>query len=210
MTSDPGERRTVRLGVLLSGRGSNFQAIYQAIQSGQIPQAEIGVVISSRRSAEGLAFAESHGLHSRSVSAKAYPDRDAYDKVVLSHLQEAGVDLVILAGYMRLLTPVLLVPYENRILNIHPSLLPAYGGVGMTGLNVHEAVIAAGETESGCTVHLVTETVDGGPILGQARVPVAPGDTPQTLAARVLVQEHRLYPQVIASMIQTYCQSQAV
>jgi formyltetrahydrofolate-dependent phosphoribosylglycinamide formyltransferase len=189
------------LGVLLSGRGSNFQAIHQAIVSGALAPAEVAIVISNRSAAPGLAYAESHGIPTAFVSAKAFDGLPAYDQEVLFHLQQAQVDVVVLAGYTKLLSHVLLSAYPGRIVNIHPSLLPAYGGMGMVGMKVHEAVVAAGETTSGCTVHLVTEEVDGGPILGQASVTVSPTDTPETLAAKVLTEEHRLYPQVLQRLI---------
>jgi formyltetrahydrofolate-dependent phosphoribosylglycinamide formyltransferase len=194
------------LGVLLSGRGSNFQAILKAQQAGQLPGAEIALVLSNKAAAEGLAVAQAHQIPTEVVSPKAYPDRREYDARLLNHLREARVDVIVLAGYTRVLSDVLLHAYPNRILNIHPSLLPAFGGMGMVGMKVHEAVIHAYQTgevqTSGCSVHLVTETVDGGPVLGQAIVTLEASDTPETLAAKVLAEEHRLYPQVLGQFIQ--------
>ncbi len=193
-----------RLGVLLSGRGSNFGAIQRAISDGDLPNAEIAVVISNHPEAEGLKLAQSHGLQTRAWDKSEFESRQAFDEAIAAALQADQVDLVILAGYDRILGNALLAAYPGRILNIHPSLLPAYGGKGMVGHKVHQAVLANGEAESGCTVHLVTEVVDGGAILGQSRVPVLADDTPEALAARVLAQEHQLYPRTIQSFIQTH------
>ena len=193
-----------RLGVLLSGRGSNFGAIQRAIAEGRLSNAEIAVVISNHPEAEGLTLAQSHGLKTLAWDKSEFETRQAFDEVIAAALQAHQVDLVILAGYDRILGNALLAAYPGRILNIHPSLLPAYGGKGMVGHKVHQAVLANGEAESGCTVHLVTEVVDGGAILGQSQVPVHPSDTPETLAARVLAQEHQLYPQAIGNFIQTH------
>lgn len=190
-----------RLGILLSGRGSNFRAIHQAIQEERL-QAEIAVVFSNHAEAAGLSYAREQGLPAAHLDKAGFENRQAYDAALTRLLQEHRVDWIILAGYDRILGAPLLNAYAGRILNIHPSLLPAYGGKNMVGLKVHAAVLAGGETESGCTVHGVTETVDGGPILGQSRVPVLPGDTPETLAERVLAAEHRLYPEVIQRIIQ--------
>jgi phosphoribosylglycinamide formyltransferase-1 len=192
---------TCKLGVLLSGRGSNFQAIWAAQQRGDLPGAELACVVSNRKAAGGLDFARAQGIPAYFLGPKAYGSLEAYDAAILEHLQAHGVDWLVLAGYTKIISPVLLSAYPGRILNIHPSLLPQFGGVGMMGEAVHAAVLAAGETETGATVHLVTEEVDGGPILGQIRVPVLPTDTVETLAARVLEQEHQLYPQVIRNVV---------
>lgn len=194
--------RKMRLGLLLSGRGSNFKAIVQAIQQGQLPHAEIALVISNHAEAGGLAFAREQNLATACFPPDTHPTRMALDQAMAEILKEYQVDLVILAGFDRILGPHVLSAYPHRILNIHPSLLPAYGGKGMVGLKVHAAVLKNGEKESGCTVHVVTETVDGGPILGQAKVAVAPSDTPECLAQKVLEQEHRLYPEMIGNYIQ--------
>jgi phosphoribosylglycinamide formyltransferase 1 len=183
------------LGVVLSGRGSNFTAILAQIRQGLIHGVHIGCVISNHVNAAGLAAARRAGLPALSLPAfKRRADRDTY---LLYLLRRYNVTWVTLAGYDRIVGDPLLTAYAGRILNIHPSLLPQYGGKGMVGMAVHQAVLAAGEAETGCTVHQVTAEVDGGAILGQTRVPVESGDTPDTLAARVLAQEHVLYSQVI-------------
>lgn len=184
---------TARLGVLISGRGSNLAAIQHAIEAKTLTEAEIAVVISNKTDAAGLAFA-----HSKNIPVAV----TANDDEILATLKQHNVEWVILAGYNRIIRPVLLNAYAERILNIHPSLLPAYGGKNMVGLRVHAAVLENQESQSGCTVHLVTEEVDGGPILGQRTVPVLPDDTPERLADRVLAQEHELYPIVIHQLIQ--------
>jgi phosphoribosylglycinamide formyltransferase 1 len=194
--------KKARLGILLSGRGSNLRAIAEAHQQGKLPEAEIAMVISNKAAAPGLTYAQSLGIPTAAIAAKNFETLEAYDQAILALLQEESVDLLILAGYMKILSSVLLNAYPNRILNIHPSLLPAYGGIGMHGMRVHEAVIKAGEKVSGCTVHLVTEDVDNGPILGQAQVILTAGETPESLASKVLAQEHQLYPKVIQQVAQ--------
>lgn len=181
-----------RLGILLSGRGSNFEAIAAAIASGALPNAQMAVVLSNKPEAKGLETAQHKNIPTAVV---------ANDADILETLRAHRVDLVILAGYNRILSAELVNAYDKRMLNIHPSLLPAYGGKNMVGLRVHQAVIAAGEKTSGCTVHLVTTDVDAGPILGQAPVTVDPADTPETLAQKVLKEEHALYPRVIKDYI---------
>jgi phosphoribosylglycinamide formyltransferase-1 len=190
-----------RLGVLLSGRGSNFGAIRSEIADGSLPDAEIALVVSNHDDAPGLAFARQHALPTVALDKQDYPSREAFDAAIAEMLRAHQVDLVILAGYDRIISVPLLAAFPDRILNIHPSLLPAYGGKNMVGLKVHAAVLENREAESGCSVHIVTDTVDGGPVLGQSRVPVLPEDTPETLAARILAEEHRLYPQVIREWI---------
>ena len=184
------------LGFLASHGGSNLLAILHGIRAGEVP-ARPGVVISNNSDAGALEHARRFGVPGRHLSAHTHPHPDALDRAILDALRTHGVTLVVLAGYMRKLGPQVLQAYAGRIVNIHPALLPAFGGQGMFGLRVHEAVLAAGVTESGCTVHLVTAEYDQGPILAQARVPVRPGDTPETLQARVLEQEHRLYPDAL-------------
>jgi phosphoribosylglycinamide formyltransferase 1 len=195
---------TCKLGILLSGRGSNFAAIQQAIESGTLPNAEIAVVISNHTDAPGLALAQSKGIKTVAFEKHQFENRLAFDAAVAEALQSHGVQLVVLAGYDRILGTPVLAAFPNRIINIHPSLLPAYGGKGMVGARVHQAVLEAKEQESGCSVHLVTDVVDGGAILGQSRVAVLENDTPETLAARVLEQEHRLYPQVLRAWIEQH------
>ena len=179
-----------RLGILLSGRGSNFEAIARNISAGAL-DAEIAVVISNRESAPGLALARSLGLNAVSLPSKGI-DREAFDTQLVEVLQRAEVDLVCLAGYMRLLSPVFIRAFPQRILNIHPSLLPAF-----PGLDAQHQAFDYGVKVSGCTVHFVDEQLDNGPIIRQAAVPVLPDDTADTLSARILEQEHRVYSEAI-------------
>lgn len=185
----------VRLGLLLSGRGSNLQAIMDAIEGGTL-SAEIAVVVSNKQDAGGLERAQKHGVPHVWLDAKPFagrPDsREAYDRAVLDVLRKYEVDLVLLAGYMKIVTAVLVTAYENRMMNIHPSLLPSF-----PGLDVQKKAIEHGCKIAGCTVHFVTEGVDEGPIIVQAAVPIVEGDSPDALAARILEQEHRIYPRAI-------------
>ncbi len=187
--------RLVRLGVLVSGRGSNLQAIIDAIE-GKGLSAEIAVVLSNKQTAGGLERAKTHGAPALWLDPKPFagrPDsREAYDRAVLEVLQKHEVDLVLLAGYMKIVTAVLVSAYENRMMNIHPSLLPSF-----PGLDVQKKAIEHGCKIAGCTVHFVTEGVDEGPIVIQAAVPILEGDTADMLAARILEQEHRIYPRAI-------------
>ena len=183
-----------RLGILLSGRGSNFEAIADHIEWGDL-QAEIGVVISNVSQAPGLEKARQRGLEAVFLSSKGVP-REEYDRLVVSVLQEKGVDLVCLAGYMRLLSAWFIRRYPLRILNIHPSLLPAF-----PGLDVQQKAIDHGVKVSGCTVHFVDEGLDSGPIVKQAAVPVLDDDTAESLAARILKNEHRIYSEAIALVL---------
>ena len=176
-----------RVVVLLSGRGSNFQAIVEA----QLP-IDIVAVISNRPQAEGLAFARERGLTAVALDHTAHPDRDAFDAMLADEIERHQPDLVVLAGYMRILSPAFIARFEGRLLNIHPSLLPMF-----PGLNTHERALEEGVKIHGCTVHFVTAQLDHGPIVIQAAVPVRADDTPATLSARVLAQEHRIYPQAI-------------
>jgi phosphoribosylglycinamide formyltransferase-1 len=180
------------LGFLASHGGTNLLAILTAMREQRLP-AQAGIVIANNSDAGALQHAQAFGVSALHLSRHTHPDPDALDTAVLEAMRGYGVNLVVLAGYMRKLGPRTLAAYRGRVLNIHPSLLPAHGGQGMYGMRVHHAVLAAGERESGCTVHVVTEEYDQGPILAQAHVPVLPGDTPETLQARVLEQEHRLY-----------------
>ncbi|MBI4002907.1 MAG: phosphoribosylglycinamide formyltransferase [Nitrospira defluvii] len=185
----------VRLGVLLSGRGSNLQAIIDAIEAGTL-SAEIAVVLSNKQDAGGLDRARKHGAPAVWLDPKPFagrPDsREAYDRAVLDVLRKYEVDLVLLAGYMKIVTAALVTAYENRMMNIHPSLLPPF-----PGLDVQKKAIEHGCKIAGCTVHFVTEGVDEGPIIVQAAVPILEGDTADVLAARILVEEHRVYPRAI-------------
>lgn len=179
------------LGVLISGRGSNLQAILNAIADGRL-DARVGVVVSNKLDAQGLERAEDAGVPTVVLSHKDYDSREAYDEALLAALRERDVDLVCLAGFMRILSPVLVRAYPNRILNIHPSLLPAF-----IGLHAQRQAVEHGAKVSGCTVHLVDEELDHGPILMQATVPVEDADTEESLSARILEREHELYPQAI-------------
>jgi phosphoribosylglycinamide formyltransferase-1 len=179
------------LGVLISGRGSNLQALIDAVAGGQLA-ARIGVVISNRPGAGGLERARAAGIETVVMHHREYPDRDAFDRAVAGELKARGVRLVCLAGFMRLIGAPLLDAFPNAILNIHPSLLPSFPGV-----DAQAQAIAHGVKVSGVTVHLVTGELDGGPIILQASVPVLEDDTPATLSARILVEEHRLYPEAV-------------
>lgn len=189
---------TAKLAVLLSGRGSNFQAIHNAIERQQVQGIAVELVVSNRAEAGGLSFAKANGYPTWVLERKAYPTKLAAYETLLETLLAYQIDGLVLAGFDRILPTQVVDAYPNRIVNIHPSLLPKYGGKGMVGLAVHQAALEAGELESGCTVHLVTAGVDEGPILAQATVPIKPNDTTETLAARVLEQEHLLYAKTIA------------
>ena len=185
----------LRVAVLASGRGSNLQAIIDAIEAGQV-QAQIVAVISNKKDAVALDRARKHGLQELFVDPKPFagqPDsREAYDRVLLEVLQQQHVELVLLAGYMKIVTAVLVNAFANRMMNIHPSLLPSF-----PGLEVQKKAIDWGCKLAGCTVHFVTEGVDEGPIIVQAAVPVLDSDTSEALAARILEQEHKIYPQAV-------------
>jgi len=182
----------MNIGFLASHGGSNMQAIIDACKAGRL-HAVPAVVISNNSDSRALERARTEGIPDYYFSGKTHPDPAILDQAILDTLILHKADVVALAGYMKKLGPKTLAHFRGRILNIHPALLPEYGGKGMYGIHVHEAVMAAGEKESGVTVHLVNEEYDRGPILAQVRVPVMPGDTPETLAERVLVQEHILY-----------------
>lgn len=177
----------IRAVVLLSGRGSNFKALLEA----GLPVQFIAA-ISNRPDAAGLEFARAQNIPAIGLDHKAYPSRDAFDQALIQEIEKAGAELIILAGYMRLLTKAFVERYQGRLINIHPSILPAF-----PGLRTHEAALAEGVKIHGCTVHFVTPELDHGPIIIQAAVPVLPDDTAETLAARVLVQEHKIYPQAV-------------
>lgn len=184
------------IAVLISGRGSNMRALIEACERPDYP-ARIALVLSNRPDAAGLEVARAAGLQTISIDHKPFgKDREAHERKVDAAIRASGAEIVCLAGYMRVLTPFLVNAWNGRMLNIHPSLLPAF-----PGLHTHEAALAAEAKEHGCTVHLVTAGVDEGPILGQARVPVHTGDTPDGLAVRVLDQEHVLYPAVLLDFI---------
>jgi len=179
-----------RLGILISGRGSNFEAIADRVAGGQL-EAEIAVVISNRADAPGLEAARRRGLNAVLIPSKGL-DREVYDRFVVAELRRHGVELVCLAGFMRLLSAYFVREFPNRILNIHPSLLPAF-----SGLDAQHQALEHGVKVSGCTVHFVDEDLDAGPIIIQAAVPVLDDDTAEVLAARILRQEHRIYSEAI-------------
>ena len=185
----------LRVAVLASGRGSNLQAVIDAIERGEVP-ARIVAVISNKQHAVALERARKHGIKEVFLDPKPFagrPDsREAYDRLVLEQLRQLEVELVLLAGYMKIVTRVLVEAYANRMMNIHPSLLPSF-----PGLDVQKKAIEWGCKLAGCTVHFVTEGVDDGPIILQAAVPVIDEDTPETLAARILEQEHKIYPKAV-------------
>src|SRR3977135_3980932 len=180
-----------RIGVLLSGRGSNFEALADSIAAGRIPNAEIPIVISNREGAPGIQRAESRGIRARVIPSKGL-EREAYDRQVVAALNEHKVDLICLAGYMRLLSPYFVAAFPNRILNIHPSLLPSF-----PGLESQRQGLEYGVKFAGCTVHFVDENLDAGPIVLQAIVPVEDKDTEESLSARILKEEHRIYPEAV-------------
>lgn len=179
-----------------SHRGSNMQTVLDAWSAGKL-NVSPRLLISNNRKAEALIRAESAGLATAVRNGVTHPDPDELDQAILDLLLEHDIELIVLAGYMKLLGPKVVARFRNRILNIHPSLLPKFGGTGMYGMRVHQAVIAAGETETGVTVHLVDERYDEGEIIAQAPVPVKFDDTPETLAARVLEQEHCFLVEVL-------------
>lgn len=188
----------LRIAVLVSGGGSNLGALLKAQRQDDLGNARVTLVISSRADAYALQRAADHGVESVVLDRKQYLDDNAFEQALLDTLEAAHIHVVALAGYLRKIGPRVIARYRGRILNIHPALLPKFGGAGMYGRHVHEAVLKAGETESGCSVHLVDEEFDHGQVLAQARVPVMPEDTPEELAARVLEQEHQLYPATVA------------
>jgi phosphoribosylglycinamide formyltransferase 1 len=186
----------LRVGVLVSGTGSNLQALIDACRRGDAA-AEIAVVISNVPTAFALERARAAGVPTVVVNHRAYASAETFEEAIREALEAHRVELVCLAGFLRILSPRFVGAFPGQIVNIHPALLPAFGGKGMYGERVHRAVIASGARHSGCTVHFVTEVPDGGPIIAQVTVPVEPGDTPATLAARVAREEHRLYPEVV-------------
>ena len=185
-----------RIGVLLSGRGSNFEALAESTAAGRIPNAEIALVVSNRENAPGIDRARARGIEVRVIPSKGL-EREAYDRLVAAALEEKKVDLVCLAGYMRLLSPYFVAAFRNRILNIHPSLLPAF-----PGLEAQRQALEHGAKFSGCTVHFVDENLDAGPIVLQAVVPINDDDTPETLSERILLEEHRIYSEAVRIVLE--------
>ena len=181
-----------RVGVLISGRGSNMAALIAAARDPGYP-AEIAVVGSNKPDAAGLATAVASGIPTFALAHRDFPDRESFDRAMTAKLEAAGVEILALAGFMRILSPWFCQRWAGRLINIHPSLLPKFKGV-----DTHARALAAGESEHGCTVHFVTPELDDGPAILQARVTVLTGDTPESLAGRVLKEEHRIYPQALA------------
>jgi len=190
----------MNIGFLASHNGSNMQAIIDAFKTGKL-QAKPVVMISNNSNSGALLRAKQESIPAYHMSSKTHPDSEALDQAMLKAFLSHAVDIIVLAGYMKKLGSKTLGKYSGAILNIHPALLPKFGGKGMYGMNVHKAVIGAGETETGVTVHLVDEEYDTGPIIAQARVPVMPDDTPEILAKRVLEYEHKLFPDTLQKII---------
>ena len=182
---------THRLAVLISGTGSNLQAILDAIDAGELP-ARVNLVLSNKAGAAGLARAERAGVPAQAIDHRGFPDRASFDQAMIERIDAHGADTVVLAGFMRILSPGFVRHYQGRLINIHPSLLPKY-----PGLNTHARALEAGDREHGCSLHFVTDELDGGPLIAQARFPVAANDTAETLSEKVQAREHRLYPQVL-------------
>lgn len=182
--------------ILISGRGSNMEAVVRAAESQGWP-ARIAAVISNKPEAKGLEFARARGIPTAVVANKEYSSRAEFDAALQEAIDRFAPDLVVLAGFMRILTAPFVEHYEGRMLNIHPSLLPLFPGLG-----THQQALDAGEKEHGATVHFVTAELDHGPVVAQARVPVLPGDTEDTLSARVLVEEHKLYPHAVRLFVE--------
>jgi phosphoribosylglycinamide formyltransferase-1 len=185
-----------RIGVLLSGRGSNFEALAESISSGRLPNAEIAIVVSNREGAPGIDKAKARKIPTHVIPSKGL-EREVYDRQVTAVLKEAQVDLVCLAGYMRLLSPYFIAAFPNRILNIHPSLLPAF-----PGLESQRQALEHGAKFAGCTVHFVDENLDAGPIVLQAVVPIHDDDTVESLSARILREEHRIYTEAVRIVLE--------
>ncbi len=185
-----------RIGVLLSGRGSNFEALADSVAAGRIPGTEIAVVVSNREGAPGIEKAKERKIATRVIPSKGL-EREAYDRLVVAVLNEHRVDLVCLAGYMRLLSPFFVASFPNRILNIHPSLLPSF-----PGLESQRQALEYGVKFAGCTVHFVDENLDAGPIVLQATVPVRDDDTEETLSTRILAEEHRIYTEAVRIVLE--------
>jgi len=182
-----------RIAVFASGRGSNLEALLESIDRGDLTGARIVLVISNNSASGALETARKRSIATAHISSRTHPERGCYEHALLDRLEGAGIDLILLAGYMKMFPACVVRAYHGRILNIHPALLPRHGGAGMYGLNVHRAVLDSGDRQSGATVHLVNERYDEGRIVLQRRVPVLPDDTPERLAARVLEVEHDLY-----------------
>jgi phosphoribosylglycinamide formyltransferase-1 len=190
----------IRIAVFASGRGSNFRAIHQSLAALTNPPARIVLCVSNNRSPGAFDYAREHGIATVQLSPRMFETEDEYARLLLERLEQDEIEMIVLAGYMRRVPQRVVERYAGRILNIHPALLPKFGGEGMYGMRVHEAVIASGESESGATVHFADAEYDTGAIVEQERITINDGETPESLAARVLEVEHRLYPRVVVSM----------
>lgn len=186
----------LNLCVFASGNGSNLNAVIKASRSGQI-SSRVSLVISNNSGSGALKTAAKFNIHSRHISQKLIGSQSEFSKIILSELKKHKIDLILLAGYMKMLDPIIIKKYHNKIINIHPALLPKFGGKGMYGIHVHEAVLKAGEQVTGATVHFVNEVYDSGAVILQKQVKVKPGDDALTLQKRVLRAEHKLYPEAI-------------
>lgn len=195
MSPDPDASMPARIGILISGRGSNMVALADAVSDDRIPNAEIAVVISDQANAAGLAKAKELGLETQVIERRGRK-RDEHDREIVAALQARQVDLICLAGYMRILSSVLLDAFRGRILNIHPSLLPLF-----PGLDPQKQALDQKARQSGCTVHFVDETLDGGPVIAQRIVTILETDTAESLSARILTEEHKLYPEAVAQVL---------
>jgi len=195
MSSDLAAVRRARLGILISGRGSNMIALADAVRDGGIPNAEVAIVISDQADAAGLNKAKERGIETQVIERRGRK-REEHDREIFAALSAKNIDLVCLAGYMRMLSPEFIAAYRGRILNIHPSLLPFF-----PGLEAQRQALADGVKTSGCTVHFVDETLDGGPVIAQRTVPVWETDTVESLSARILVEEHTLYPETVSAVL---------
>ncbi len=187
----------LKIAVFASGKGSNLQAIIDAIESGKLLNSEVVCVISNKKDAGALEIAKSNGISAYYIASENYSNRDDFDSAIIDVLNFHSVNLILLAGYLKLLSPIIVQKYRNRILNIHPALLPKFGGKGMYGLNVHRAVIESGEKISGATVHLVDEEYDHGPIIIQESVELDPDETPESLQKKIQKIEHKIYPEAV-------------
>jgi len=195
MSPDLASERRARIGILISGRGSNMVALADAVRDERIPNAEIAIVISDQPNAAGLAKAAERGIETL-VIERGVRRRAEHDREIVAALSAKNVDLVCLAGYLRILSPEFVAAYRGRILNIHPSLLPAF-----PGLEAQRQALEYGVRMSGCTVHLVDETLDGGPVIAQRTVPIRETDTVESLSARILAEEHKLYPEAVSAVL---------
>lgn len=189
-----------RLAAFCSGTGSNFQSLYNAINARDLP-AEFALCLSNRSECGAISFAKHHGIPTLHLSEKQYDTHEQFAAAMLKALKEHDIEYILLAGYLKMVPEKVVTAYTCKILNIHPALLPKFGGPGMYGINVHKAVLESGEKKSGATVHYVDPEYDKGPVLLQRNVPVEPGDTPESLAARVLKCEHQLYPDALEILL---------